>query len=423
MKIKKRVIATAVIALASISLTACSGSGSSGTAASGKIGGTLTGVFFSGFKSTYEKIAQDFEKKYPNVKVKFNYQGGDVGSLVMTQLQAGTAPDILTSFPGGDPTDNADTLAALAAHNRILPLTASWTGQIPKAWETSFNYKGKTYAYPGALQPLSAIYNKSKLDELGLKIPATLDDVYQLCKDAKAKGVYAYGQGLDATSQGPQFLTFAQNATLIDGPDPQFSDKLASGKATYPTSPYVKQFQIYQKMFNDGCFGDGSIGRTRDQAATEVAAGHALGIVDVGAVLPTLQKAAPKSTFAIAAMPATNDGKTYITALPGFVTTINAKAKNPATAQAFLDFMGTPEASLVYAQGFSSVPVLPNDKYKAPAELKDFAALIADGKFAPLETLQAPVQAALNQSVQSMLLGNDTPKGVAEKLQAAYTKP
>ena len=89
-----------------------------------------------------------FEKKYPNVKVKFNYQGGDVGSLVMTQLQAGTAPDILTSFPGGDPTDNADTLAALAAHDRILPLTASWTGQIPKAWESSFNYKGKTYAYP-----------------------------------------------------------------------------------------------------------------------------------------------------------------------------------------------------------------------------------------------------------------------------------
>jgi len=423
MKIKNGVIATAVVALAAISLTACSGGGSSDTGASGKIGGTLTGVFASVFKPTYEKIAQDFEKKYPDVKVKFNYQGGDIGALVMTQLQGGTAPDILTSFPGGDPTDSADTLAALAAHGRIAPLTASWTGQIPKAWETSFNYKGKTYAYPGALQPLSAIYNKSKLDELGLNAPTTLNQVYALCKDAKAKGVYAYSQGLDATSQGPQFLTFAQNATLIDGPDPAFSDKLASGKATYPDSPYVKQFQIYKKMFDEGCFGDGSIGRTRDQGASEVAAGHALGIVDVGAVLATLQQTAPTSQFVISAMPATNDGKTYITALPGFVTTINAKAKNPATAQAFLDFMGTPEASITYAEGFKSVPVLPNDKYKAPAELKDFAALIADNKFAPLETLQAQVQSTLNQSVQSMLLGNDTPQGVAQKMQAAYKKP
>jgi raffinose/stachyose/melibiose transport system substrate-binding protein len=421
MKIQKRAIAAAaVVALAAISLSACSSAGNS--ADSGKIGGTLTGVFFSGFKPTYEKIARDFEKKYPKVKVKFNYQGGDIGALVMTQLQAGTAPDILTSFPGGDPTDNADTLAPLAAHNRILPLTASWTGQIPKAWESSFNYKGKTYAYPGALQPLSAIYNKSKLDELGLKIPTTLNEVYQLCKDAKAKGVYAYGQGLDATSGGPQFLTFAQNATLIDGPDPQFTADLAAGKVTYPTSPYVKQFTIYQKMFKDGCFGDGSIGRTRDQASAEVSAGHALGIVDVGAVLAVLQKAAPKSQFVIASMPATNNGKTYITALPGFVTTINAKTKNPATAQAFLDFMGTPEASLTYANGFASVPVLPNPKFKAPAELKDFAALIAGNKFAPLETLQAQVQSTLNQSVQSMLLGNDTPRGVAEKMQAAYKK-
>lgn len=422
MKIHTRIVAIAVVAITAVSLTACTSGGSSGTA-TGKIGGTLTGVFSSTFKSTYEKIAQDFEKKYPNVKVKFNYQGGDIGTLVQTQLQGGTAPDILTSFPGGDPSDTADAVVPLAAHNRILPLTASWAGQIPKVWESSFNYKGKTYAYPGALQPLSAIYNKSKLDELGLKIPTTLNEVYQLCKDAKAKGVYAYGDGLDATSQGPQDLTFAQNATLIDGPDPQFSDKLAAGKTTYPTSPYVKQFQIYQKMFNDGCFGVGSVGRTSDQAVTEVAAGHALGIVTVGAALATLHSQAPKSQFAIAAMPATNDGKTYISALPGFVTTINAKSKNPTTAQAFLDFMGTPEESLIYAKGFASVPVLPNDKYKAPAELKDFAALVADNKFAPLEAMQAQVQAALNQGVQSMLLGNDTPQSVAQKMQAAYTKP
>ncbi|MGA0566374.1 ABC transporter substrate-binding protein [Rathayibacter sp. KR2-224] len=422
MKIRHRVVATAVIAVAAISLTACSGGGASNANAAGKVGGTLTALLPSQFKSTYDKIGAAFEKKYPSVHLKFNYQGGDMNQLVMTQLQAGTAPDVLTSFPGGVATDNADNVQPLAAQKRILPLTASWAAKIPEVWKSSFNYKGKTYAYPGALQPLAAIYNKTKLDEMGLKVPTTLDEVYKLCTDAKSKGVYAFAQGLGDAAAGPQMLSFGQNATLIDGPNPGFGDQIASGKATYPDSPWVKQFGIYQKMFNLGCFGDGALGRTREQGSTAVAAGQALGIVDVGAVLASLQTAAPKSSFVIASIPATNDGKSYITALPGYVTTINAKAKNAATAQAFLEFMGTPEQADTYANGYASVPVISNNQYTAPESLKDFAALVADKKFAPLESLQSQVQSALNQGVQSMLLGNDTPKSVAEKMQAAITK-
>ena len=124
----------------------------------------------------------------------------------------------------------------------------------------------------------------------------------------------------------------------------------------------------------------------------------------------------------------------YQASVPVFVRALNnlvrvlkkgeahAKAKNAATAQAFLEFMGTPEQADTYANGYASVPVISNNQYTAPESLKDFAALVADKKFAPLESLQSQVQSALNQGVQSMLLGNDTPKSVAEKMQAAITK-
>jgi raffinose/stachyose/melibiose transport system substrate-binding protein len=385
-----------------------------------EVSGTLTGLFFVSFKDTYEKIVAKFKEKYPNVDVKFDYQGGDFGPLVLTQIQAGTAPDILTSFPGGSEKDSTDNVVPLAAQGHIAPLTADWGAQIPKLWKPDVSYKDQVYAYPGALQPLSAIYNQTKLDELGLKVPTTLDEVYQLCADAKAKGVYAYAQGLGDAAAGPQMLSFGQTATLVYGPDPTFDQKIESGETTYAKSPWLEQFKIYDKMFKDRCFGEGSLGRSRDQGATAVATGQALGIVDVGAVLSTVKTQSPSTKFVVGPIPATNDGKTYVTALPGFVTTINSKAKNPAAAQAFLQFMGEPEPSLIYAEGFQSVPVIPNAQYTPPAELAAFAQLVADGKFARIASVQAEVQTALNQYLQSMFLGKDTPESVAQKMQDAH---
>ncbi|WP_270889731.1 ABC transporter substrate-binding protein [Pedococcus sp. 5OH_020] len=424
MKSKNLIAATSIAAAAAVVLGGCSSGDASqpNPSSSGKVEGELTGLFFSGFKDTYEKIVTEFEKKYPNVKVKFNYQGGDIGALAMTQLQAGTAPDILTSFPGGDAKDSADSVVPLAAQGHIAPLNVTWASKIPQGWTSSFNYNGKVYAYPGAFQPLSAVYNKTKLDQVGLKIPTTLDEVYQLCADAKAKGVYAYAMGLGDGAAGPQMLSFAQAATLIYGPNPTFDKDLADGKVTYPNSKWVDQFKIYKKMFDDGCFGPGALGRSRDQASTAAATGQALGTVDVGAVLAVMQKAAPKNSFVISPMPATNDGKTFITALPGFVTTVNAKAKNMAAAQAFMEFLGQPDISVIYAKGFASVPVLPNDQYKAPAELEAFAKANSAGQTTQLPAVQAEVQATLNSQIQAMLLGKTTPEGVAERMQKVYKK-
>jgi raffinose/stachyose/melibiose transport system substrate-binding protein len=384
------------------------------------VSGTLTGIFFVGFKDTYEKIVAGFKQVYPNVDVQFDYQGGDVGALVLTQLQAGTAPDILTSFPSGSEKDSSDNVIPLAAQGHIVPVTADWTSQIPDQWKSDVSYKDQVYAYPGALQPLSALYNQTKLDELGLKVPTTLDEVNKLCADAKAKGVYAYAQGLGDAAAGPQMLTFGQNATLVYGPDPTFDQKIESGETTYPQSKWVDQFTIYDQMSKNGCFGDGALGRSREQGATAVAAGQALGIVDVGAVLGSMKTQAPSAKWVVAPIPATNDGTTYVSALPGYVTTINAQAKNPEAAQAFLQYMGTPEASIIYADGFQSVPVIPNAQYTPPAELQPFADLVAAGKFARLPAVQAEVQTALNQGVQSMLLGNDTPQSVAQRMQDAH---
>lgn len=427
MKIRKLAATTSLVAVTALALAGCSaGEDSEPTPVqsngevNAEVSGTLTGIFSSFFQETYEEIVAAFEEEYPDVTVEFDYQGGDIGQLVMTQLQGGTAPDILTSFPGGDPSDNADNVAPLAANGLIVPLDVSWANDIPDAWAGDFTHDGEVYAYPGALQPLAAIYNQTKLDELGLSVPTTLDEVFQLCADATENGVYAYAQGLGEAAAGPQMMPFAHSATLLTAEIPDFDEQLAAGEITYQDSPWADIFEVQQELWDAGCFGEGALGRSREQGSNAVAAGDALGIVDVGAVLATVSAAGPDNAYVVAPMPANNDGETFVTALPGFVNTINAQAKNPAAAQAFLEFMGSDEANAIYADGFSSVPVLPTEGYTPPAELEQFADLIAQNKGVPLPTLQAEVQATLNQQLQAMFLGNTSPEGVAESMQAVY---
>lgn len=387
-----------------------------------EVSGTLTGIFDSNYKGMLDQVIAKFVERYPGVKVDINYQG-DVNSLLSTQLQSGTAPDVLLSYPGGTPNNSADlNVITLAYQGKLLDLSdGEWTTKIPDAWKSEVAYEGKVYAYPGAVQPLTAIYNKDTMDKLGLTVPETLDAVLQLCADAKAAGVYAYAQGLGDVQAGPQMLSFAQTATLVYGPDPDFKKKLDDKSATFQGSGWERQFEIYLDMSKAGCFGEGALGLTRQQGAEAVAGGLALAQVDVGGQKRIMQEIAPQAHFLVTGIPATNDGKTYVTALPGYTVAVSAQAKNPAAAKAFLAFLAEDAQSVIYANAFSSVPIIPNAAFVPPADLEGFAALVASGNYAKLANLGAsPVQQALNDGVQSLLLGNDTPKSTAEKMQAAF---
>ena len=86
-----------------------------------------------------------------------------------------------------------------------------------------------------------------------------------------------------------------------------------------------------------------------------------------------------------------------------------------------MEFLADPEQSVIYANGFSSVPIIPNDQYTAPEDLAPFAELVAAGQYAKLADLGFPeVQVALNEGVQSLMLGDDTPQSVADKMQKAF---
>ncbi|WP_425826618.1 ABC transporter substrate-binding protein [Streptomyces fractus] len=412
--------ATAVGLLLAGCSTSPDGGGTPGSTstAKGDVSGKLTILYPKDFQAALDPVVTAFEKRYSGVKADVNYVSGDVSNLVGNQIQAGTVSDVFITQPG---TGGAMNVGTLAPQGKLLDLSDSpWVDDIPKLWRSDMGTGGKTYAYPGTIQGLGAIYDQTHINKLGLKTPTTWSEVLDFCADAKKHDTYAFAQGLNDPA-GPQMVYLALTGTLVYGPTPDFSTRLKEKKTTVPQSPWKEALTKYKEMNDAGCFGKSAMGRSSAQAISEVASGKALGLVNVGAGIAGVQQQAPKHEFTFSALPATdNPDDTYFTALPGFTVSVNAKAKNPGAAKAFLNFLAEPKQINKYANGYASAPIIPNDSYKAPKNLATFDKAVADGKSAKLADWPNPkVNEVAQQGVQAIFLGKESIDDVLKKMQEA----
>jgi len=139
-----------------------------------------------------EKIKRDFvedaikrfEEKNPGVKVKASwYEKTALYAALKTALRAGQAPDIFYAEP--DQIEYMDNAFLLDLSDM------NWNNIEPWAKE-AWSYKGRPYGFPLEASTVELYYNKKMADELGVKIPDSLqlapDAFADLVKKAKAKG-------------------------------------------------------------------------------------------------------------------------------------------------------------------------------------------------------------------------------------------
>lgn len=419
MKIPKPVALGAIAAVATAFALAGCTSADPDAPAEGEIGGTLTIVFDTTFQSALEPVIEAFEERYPDVTVEVDYQGGDIPSVTSTQLQAGTAPDIFLTYPGGSPTAGGGMNNITVGSQGLAADLAdsSWADDIPESRRVDVEYDGAIYAYPGALQGLGPIYNVTKVEELGLEIPTTWDELLAFCGDARDKGVAAYAAGL---GDAPHFIYLSAAAGLVYSQNPDFDKDQLAGDVTFQGSPWEDVFQIYVDMNDAGCFQDGVLGATRTQSGELVASGQALAVVDVGAGLASVSALNPDIELVITPFPATNDPESnWIPSFPGYTLSVNAASENIPTAKAFLEVLN--ENRGVYGVGFASAPVIPDPSFEAPAGLALFNEAVADGRTAPLTSWPgSEMQAAAQAQVQAIVLGQQTVDGALQVLQDLF---
>ncbi|NEB80926.1 sugar ABC transporter substrate-binding protein [Streptomyces sp. SID14478] len=194
---RRRATVTALAVSSALVMTACGGSdsGSGGSDASGKVEGTVTFQTWNlktNFKGYFDGVIAGFEKKYPDVKVKWVDQPAE-GYADKLSAQAGgnTLPDVVNVSP-----DLATPLARAGLALNLDEAAAKYKGEyLDGAWKShAMPGKEGTYAFPWYLNTGPMFYNKKLFKDAGLdaeKPPTTYDQLFedslQMAKNSKGR--------------------------------------------------------------------------------------------------------------------------------------------------------------------------------------------------------------------------------------------
>ncbi|MFE7275779.1 ABC transporter substrate-binding protein [Streptomyces sp. NPDC057623] len=399
-------------------LAACSG----GTKANDSGGGSQTLTLASIDQGSVEDVVKAFEKANPGVKVRYTTSGADqYQQQIRTQLSSGTAPDVMSVWPGnGNPA--ANQVLAKPGYLRDLSDQA-WAAKMPDAIKSVAQYEGKTYNAIFGQNGIGAVYNEQAMAKAGLTPPDTWTKLLDFCRAAKAKGTPAFALGIQ-DNWVTQLVQYALVATTVYSQDREFVQKMQAGQATFAKSPWTTALGKYLTMEKSGCFQKNPLGTNYESSQQLAATGKTLGIIQGNWVIALLKGKNPQGTFTLRALPATDDpSRTIIPAAAGAGYGVNAKAKNPELALRFVDFVMSPEGMNLFAEKQGGLPSLPDTGFAAAPSLTELSKFIQANRTVPfMDQLwpNAKVQQTMLSGLQEIFSGQSTPRTVLKEMDTEY---
>jgi raffinose/stachyose/melibiose transport system substrate-binding protein len=415
--------ALAVPTLAALALTGCSstpGSASSG----GSKEFSLAFATSNTIESPFQKLAEDYMKSHPDVKITFNPQPNDsYDQTLRTQLQAGNASDVVVTTPGSG---QGRSILPLVDANFLEPLDDAAKAQVPVGSEALFGKDGKVYGQAAEITVVGLVANDTAAKAAGVTaFPADFAALQDQCKTLASSGKSFFAvAGSAAPNTGLMAMSLA--ATRVYAEDPKWNEKRAAKETTFADSAGWKDALEAVVQLNDaGCFQKGAAGAGFDAITKGLASGTSLSGFIPAPSWKQLKSAAADSDFNVRALPANGKAdKGFVYASANYAFSINAASKNKEAAKAFLDWAAQPEQTKSFADIDGALPVNGLDKYDFNASAyKNVGDLIKDGKYGPLPNSQWPNSAvydALATGVQGLITGQKNPDDVLKAMDAAW---
>jgi raffinose/stachyose/melibiose transport system substrate-binding protein len=185
-------------------------------------------------RTQYNQLFNEFTKKNPDIKVVFQgYENQTYGTVLSTALAAGKGPDVVHVKPYGGTEQFAKSGYLVPLTKDAVPELANFSDAALAS--TSMRTDKQVYAVPFASQTLGLFINRDIFDKHGLKAPTTWDELLQVSKTLKDKGVIPLANGTSTA-----FMV--ETLTGVFPPafhGKEFIDDVVAGKATFEDPRYV----------------------------------------------------------------------------------------------------------------------------------------------------------------------------------------
>lgn len=416
---RRGIAATALVAALALAATACGDDGGdSGSKSPGEISGTVTywDTSNEAEKATYKKLAEDFTKKYPKVKVKYvNVPFGEALNKFKNAAGSGGsgAPDVLRAEVAW--TQDLANIGYLAPLDGTPALDKQLDYLSQAVASTKFN--GKTYGVPQVIDTMGLFYNKEMLKEAGVKPPTTLTELKAAAEKIKEKtgktGLYLRG---DDAYWYLSFL-YGEGGDLVD---------TKSKTITVDDESGVKAFAAARDLVESGAaVTDATDGWENMQNAIK-SGDVAMTINGPWAIEDTLSGKAFKDRDNLGVVPVPAGSKGQGSPQGGHNLTVYAGSDNLDASYAFAKYMSSAEVQAKTTEALSLLPtrasVYEKPEVAANPNVKFFKAAVDKAVERPWIPEGNSLFQAILVEFPSVLTGKTSPEDAAEAVGEAYRK-
>ena len=327
----------------------------------------------------FEEAAAAFEAANPGTDIQIEVVPWDVLlQKLTTDISAGANADLsiigtrwLLDFVSEDVAAPLDSYMDDAFRSRFIDVFLS-----PSVMESA------TYGLPIAASARAMYYNKALLEQASVAGPP---DTWEELKEAAAK-VSALGEGISGFGmQGKEIETdvyfyyafWAMGGDILD----------ADGTSGLDSDAAYRAAGLYRDLINSGATQPGVTAYNREDVQNLFKQGKVGMMITAPFLSSQIKAEAPDLAYGVAAIPAGPGGDRGTYGVTDSIIMFE-NSQNKETAWQFLDMLFTTEWRAKFTEGEGFLPVnrevAAMPAFADNADLKEFAALLPQARFAPV---------------------------------------
>lgn len=347
----------------------------------------------------FDALEEEFNATHDDIHLTID-SPNDASTIMRTRFIREDYPDIIGI--GGDINYSyyvdAEILADLSDWEGMADIKQSYI-DIAEGLETV--PKDGTFIAPYMANAAGILYNKDMFEEYGWEIPATWDELIDLCEEIKAEGILPFYFGFRDT-----WTCLAPwNAIAVDLAPADVCKQVNRGETTF-TEEYREAAEKYIQLIEYG--PDDPVAYGYNDACTAFANGESA-MYPIGSyAVPQIQSVNPDMNIDSFVMPANDDpdGNTLNSGIDlGF--SVTAACENKEAAYEVLDFLYEDDNIQAYIDDQNAIACKEGD-YKLGSMLDGMTEYIESGNMTDYQDHYYPSEMAVDAILQTYVIDHDT---------------
>lgn len=324
----------------------------------------------------YKTLVDKFMEENPDIQV--NITLGESGTkTLISRIAAGEVPELISIYPWNASYKDM-TAEGLFRDLSDEPFMDRVNEDVLKQCE----YEGKLYALPLTMNAFGLYYNMDIFNDLGLTVPKTYDEMWDVCEKLENAGYQAFS--FPDKNSGRVVQLFDRSlGGCVDHDFAKKCDELVKGNYKVTEDENIRKFAEAIVKIHEHCNED-SLGYDEQPSYEEFTSGKSAMFIDGSWAVSTIQAMNPEMHFACTAIPPISTEEFYTSGSIDTAYAISSECDDEQVAACikFLNFIVREDIAQEFCDGDKNPNLVKGVNYSVP-ELEDINRYIDEGRFVP----------------------------------------